>query len=210
MFDFLADWTVTLMDTLGAVGVGLAILVETAVPPLPSEVILPMAGFASTQGELNAWAAIAGATGGSLVGAWLLYWLGAAVGARRLRALADKIWLIEAADVDQALNWFSRYGEISILIGRLIPGVRGLISIPAGVRRMGLIKFTVLTMIGSGIWNGVLIWLGVLLGDNWTAVSDTLDRFSSLVYVLIALAVIATVAYLVVRDRRRKAQRSNS
>lgn len=209
MFDTLADWTVTLMDTFGAVGVGLAILLETVFPPIPSELVLPMAGFASTQGELNVWAAIAGATTGSMVGAWLLYWLGVVIGAERLRSIADRIWLTDAADVDKALTWFSRFGEISILIGRLIPGVRSLISIPAGIHGMGVVKFSALTLLGSGVWNGVLIWLGVLLGENWTVVSDTMDRYSTVVYVLLVLAVVACVFYLVRRDRKRKQKVAN-
>ncbi|MGO3646810.1 DedA family protein [Candidatus Corynebacterium faecigallinarum] len=209
MFDTLADWTVTLMDTFGAVGVGLAILLETVFPPIPSELVLPMAGFASTQGELNVWAAIAGATTGSMVGAWLLYWLGVVIGAERLRSIADRIWLTDAADVDKALTWFSRFGEISILIGRLIPGVRSLISIPAGIHGMGVVKFSALTLLGSGVWNGVLIWLGVLLGENWTVVSDTMDRYSTVVYMLLVLAVVACVFYLVRRDRKRKQKVAN-
>lgn len=209
MFDTLADWTVTLMDTFGAVGVGLAILLETLFPPIPSELVLPMAGFASTQGELNVWAAIAGATTGSMVGAWLLYWLGVVIGAERLRSIADRIWLTDAADVDKALTWFSRFGEISILIGRLIPGVRSLISIPAGIHGMGVVKFSALTLLGSGVWNGVLIWLGVLLGENWTVVSDTMDRYSTVVYMLLVLAVVACVFYLVRRDRKRKQKVAN-
>lgn len=207
MFDSVVDWAVSLMDTLGAVGVGLAILVETVFPPIPSELVLPLAGFTSTQGELNVWAAFIGATTGSLLGAWLLYWLGAVVGARRLRAIAERMWLTEGADVDKALHWFSRYGETSILLGRLVPGVRSLVSIPAGVHRMGPVKFSVLTLIGSGVWNGVLIWLGVALGENWTAVSDVINRYSSWVYAALVVAVVAVVGYLVVRDRRRKARR---
>lgn len=204
MFDFLADWTVTLMDALGAVGVGLSTLLETIFPPIPSELVLPMAGFASTQGEINAWAAIVGATIGSLMGAWLLYFLGAVIGADRLRAIADWMWLTDAEDVDKALHWFSRFGEASVLIGRIIPGVRSLISIPAGVHGMGLLRFSVLTTIGSAVWNSALIWLGVLLGENWTVVSDTMDRFSIVIYVVIAVAVLVFLAYLIHRDRKRK------
>ncbi|WP_139311985.1 DedA family protein [Corynebacterium sp. CNJ-954] len=208
MFDSLVDWVVSLMDTLGALGVGLAILIETVFPPIPSELVLPLAGFSSTLGELNVWAAFIGATTGSMLGAWLLYWLGAVVGAERLRAIADRMWLTEGEDVDKALHWFSRYGEASILFGRLVPGVRSLVSIPAGVHRTGLLKFSLLTLVGSGVWNGVLIWLGVALGENWTTVSDVMDRYSTWVYVALVVAVVAFVGYLVVRDRRRKRQSS--
>lgn len=203
MFDSVVDWVVSLMDTLGAVGVGLAILIESVFPPIPSELVLPLAGFSSTLGELNVWAAFLGATAGSMTGAWLLYWLGAVVGADRLRAVAERMWLTDGRDVDKALHWFDRYGDASILLGRLVPGVRSLVSIPAGVHRTGLVKFSALTLLGSGVWNGALIWLGVALGDNWTTVSHIMDRYSSWMYVALATALVALVVYLVVRDRRR-------
>lgn len=200
------DWIVSLMETIGAPGVGLAILIETVFPPIPSEVVLPLSGFASTEGHMSAWAAFIWATAGSLTGAWLLYWLGAAIGADRLRAIAERMWLTEGRDVDRALHWFDRFGDAAILIGRVIPGIRSLISIPAGVHRMNLVKFTVLTLIGSSVWNAVLIWLGVLLGANYHRVSDTIDSFSTLIYAVCALILVGFVVYLVYRDRKRKAE----
>lgn len=205
MITSVVDWLVSLMETIGAPGVGLAILVETVFPPIPSEVVLPLSGFASTEGHMNAWAAFAWATAGSMIGAWLLYWLGAVIGADRLRAVAEKMWLTEGEDVDRALHWFDRFGDAAILIGRVIPGIRSLISIPAGVHRMSLAKFSVLTLIGSSAWNAVLIWTGVLLGANYHRVSDTIDSFSTLIYGLCALAVVGCVVWLVRRDRHRKA-----
>lgn len=207
MITSVVDWIVSLMETIGAPGVGLAILIETIFPPIPSEVVLPLAGFSSTQGHMSAIVAFIWATAGSLIGAWILYWLGAAVGATRLRAIAERMWLTEGEDVDRALHWFDRFGDATILIGRVIPGIRSLVSIPAGVDRMNPVKFTVLTLIGSSVWNAVLIWLGVLLGDNYHRVSDTIDQFSTLIYGLCALIAVAFVVYLVVRDRRRKAER---
>ncbi|MGP9724446.1 DedA family protein [Corynebacterium sp. AOP40-9SA-29] len=210
MFDSVVDWAVSLMDTLGAVGVGLAILLETVFPPVPSEFVLPMAGFTSTIGQLNVWAVFLAATVGSMIGAWLLYWLGMVVGAERLRAIAEKMWLTEGEDVDKALHWFDRFGEATILFGRIVPGVRSLVSIPAGVHRTPLVKFSVLTLLGSSVWNGVLIWLGVALGDNWTAVSATINKYDVWVYVAVGLFVVGVLAALVVRDRRRKARAVNN
>ena len=206
MITSVVDWLVSLMETVGAPGVGLAILIETVFPPIPSEVVLPLSGFASTEGHMSAWAAFVWATGGSLIGAWLLYWLGAVIGADRLRVIADRVWLVDGSDVDKSLRWFDRFGDAVILIGRVIPGIRSLISIPAGVHRMHLVKFSVLTLIGSAVWNAVLIWLGVLLGANYHRVSDTIDSFSTVIYVLCALALALCVVYLVRRDRRRKAE----
>ncbi|AGP29892.1 DedA family protein [Corynebacterium terpenotabidum] len=207
MITSVVDWIVHLMEAIGAPGVGIAILIETVFPPIPSEVVLPLAGFSATQGHMSALAAFLCATAGSVTGAWLLYWLGAAFGADRLRAIADRIWLVEGQDVDRALHWFNRFGDIAILIGRVIPGIRSLISIPAGVDRMNLAKFTLLTTLGSSVWNAVLIWLGWLLGDNYHRVSDTIDDFSTVIYSLIILAVIICVFYLVRRDRKRKAEK---
>ena len=202
------DWLVSLMETIGAPGVGLAILIETVFPPIPSEVVLPLSGFASTEGHMNAFAAFAWSTAGSMIGAWLLYWLGAVIGADRLRAIAEKMWLTEGEDVDRALHWFDRFGDIAILIGRVIPGIRSLISIPAGVHRMSLVKFSVLTLIGSSVWNAVLIWAGVLLGANYHRVADTIDSFSTVIYALCAVALVVVVIYLVRRDRKRKAAKA--
>ena len=204
------DWLVSLMETVGAPGVGLAILIETVFPPIPSEVVLPLAGFASTEGHMNAWAAFFWATGASVVGAWILYWLGAAVGAARLRAVAEWMWLTEGEDVDKALRWFDRFGGPVVLLGRVVPGIRSLISIPAGVHRMNPVSFTLLTTVGSAVWNAVLIWLGVLLGANYHRVSDTIDNFSTVIYGVCALAVVGCIVYLVRRDRKRKAAKAAS
>lgn len=206
MITSVVDWLVSLMKTIGAPGVGLAILIETIFPPIPSEVVLPLAGFAATEGHMSALAAFIWATAGSLVGAWILYWLGSSVGVQRLRSAADRIWLVEGTDVDRAMQWFTRFGDATILIGRVVPGIRSLVSIPAGVERMHLAKFTVLTLIGSAVWNGVLIGLGMLLGENYHRVSDTIDDFSTLIYVLCAVAAVRTLILLVRRDRKRKAE----
>lgn len=208
MLDSIVNWVISLMETLGAPGVGIAILLENLFPPIPSEVILPLAGFTSSQGTLNVWAAFIWATVGSVVGAYLLYWLGAAVGADRLRRIADWMWLVEANDVDKSLHWFNRYGQWSVFFGRFIPGIRSLISIPAGVDRMNLVKFGLLTAIGSAIWNAVLIACGVWLGENWQTVSSIFDQYSTVAYVLIAIAVIAVLAYLIVRSRRRRNEKA--
>lgn len=192
------------MELLGAPGVGAAILLENLFPPIPSELVLPLAGFTSTQGNLNPIAAFVWATVGSLVGAWLLYWLGAAVGAHRLRRIADSMPLVEGEDVDKAILWFSKYGSASVFTGRLIPGVRSLISIPAGVERMPLLTFTAWTVAGSAIWNALLIWLGIQLGENWHKVTNFMDTYSKVIYVVIAVILLAVLFFLLRRSYRRK------
>ncbi|WP_257161407.1 DedA family protein [Corynebacterium cystitidis] len=198
------DWIVNLMEILGAPGVGIAILLENIFPPIPSEVVLPLAGFTVAQGSLNMVATFIWATAGSVVGAYLLYGLGAWLGAGRLRRIADKMWLVDANDVDSALHWFDKYGAASVFFGRLIPGVRSLISIPAGIDRMNLVKFGLWTLAGSGIWNALLIYLGYLLGDQYTKVADVVDQYSNVIYTVIAVALIALIIYLIRRNNKRK------
>lgn len=198
------DWVISIMEAIGAPGVGLAVFLENVFPPIPSEVILPLAGFTSSQGSMNVVAAFIWATLGSLAGAYFLYYLGAAIGADRLRRIADKMWLVKVDDVNAALAWFDKYGKISILVGRVIPGVRSLISIPAGIDRMNPLSFGLYTLLGSSIWNALLIYCGWVLGENWHAVEGVIDQYSKVVYALVALALLATFLWLLRRDRKEK------
>ncbi|HJD79706.1 MAG TPA: DedA family protein [Corynebacterium pollutisoli] len=207
MLPSIVDWVVRLMELLGAPGVGIAILLENLFPPIPSEVVLPLAGFTSTQGDLNVWAAFAWATIGSVTGAFLLYWLGAGIGADRLRRIADWMWLVEPEDVDKALHWFDRYGRWSVFFGRLIPGIRSLISIPAGVDRMNPLSFGLMTVTGSALWNAVLIYAGVVLGDNYHLVEKYVSEYSTVVYVIVGFAFLVVVGLLARRARRRNQRR---
>lgn len=198
------DWIVSLMDTLGAPGVGIAILLENLFPPIPSEVVLPLGGFTVAQGSLRFLPVFIWATIGSVVGAYLLYGIGAWLGADRLRAIADWMWLVKASDVDKALEWFDRYGKPSILFGRLIPGIRSLISIPAGLDRMNLLTFGLWTTLGSAVWNFILIFLGFKLGENWDAVTGYIDQYSKVVYVILILLLVWFFVYLLRRNARER------
>lgn len=204
MLQNIIDWVISIMEAIGAPGVGLAVFLENVFPPIPSEVILPLAGFTSSQGSMNVVAAFIWATLGSLAGAYFLYYLGAAIGADRLRRIADKMWLVKVDDVNGALAWFDKYGKISILVGRVIPGVRSLISIPAGIDRMNPLSFGLYTLLGSSIWNALLIYCGWVLGENWHAVEGVIDQYSKVVYALVALALLATFLWLLRRDRKEK------
>ncbi len=190
------------METLGAPGVGIAIFLESAFPPIPSEVVLPLAGFTASQGSMGLVAAIVWATVGSLLGAYLLYFVGHLVGADRLRKIADWLWLVEAADVDKSIAWFDKYGSPSVFFGRMVPGIRSLISIPAGIDRMGLVKFTLWTTLGSAIWNSILVYLGFTLGENWHTVTDYMEEFSLIIKILLVIAFVALTIWLVRRQRK--------
>ncbi|MEU4364294.1 DedA family protein [Promicromonospora sp. NPDC023987] len=198
-----ADWAIGLMETLGAPGAGVAIALENLFPPLPSEVILPLAGFTASQGSLILWQVLIWTTVGSVVGAILLYGLGAWLGRDRLRAIVDRMPLVSLEDVDKAESWFTRHGDWAVLIGRLIPIVRSLISIPAGVERMSIWRFLAFTTLGSGVWNTLLVGAGYLLGDQWHVVEESVGVFQKVVIVVVALLLVWWVVKIV---RRRQDQ----
>ena len=206
MFDSIINWIIHLMEILGAPGVGVAVFLENVFPPIPSEVVLPLAGFTASQGNMNLIAAFLWATAGSVVGAYLLYGLGAVIGANRLRRIADWMWLVEVEDVDKSLHWFDKYGKLSILFGRLIPGVRSLISIPAGIDRMNVLSFGLFTLLGSAVWNALLIYLGFILGENWSQVADVIGQFSTVIKIVIAALVIWAISKLIRRQKKRQKQ----
>jgi membrane protein DedA with SNARE-associated domain len=200
--DGIVGWVVDLMEALGAPGVGLAIALENVFPPLPSEVFLPLAGFAASRGELSLVAAIVWTTIGSVVGALALYGLGAALGRNRLRAIADRIPLVDVGDIDKAEAWFTRHGPKAVFFGRMVPLVRSMISVPAGVERMSIPLFLALTAAGSLIWNSIFVVAGYLLGENWHVVESYAGILSKVVLVAIAIAV---VVFVILRIRRRGA-----
>lgn len=187
------SWVTAMMTTLGAPGAGLAIALENLFPPLPSEVLLPLAGFTAAKGGMNLFAAIVWTTIGSVAGAVVLYYLGALLGRDRMRAIVDKLPLVDVSDVDKTEEWFAKHGAKAVFFGRMIPVFRSLISIPAGIERMPLPTFLGLTALGSLIWNTALIMAGYLLGDNWHLVEGYLGVLSKVVLGLTAIAVLLFV-----------------
>lgn len=192
-----------LLLTLGDIGVGALVLLETVVPPVPSEVILPYAGYLSREGRLSLGGLIAWSTVGSTVGALLLYWLGAALGLQRATRLLARTRLVDEDDIDRGSAWFHRHGALAVLVGRLVPGVRSLISIPAGADRMHLGLFVLCTAIGSGSWNAALIGLGAALGTQRHVIDPYLDVLDVVVYAGLALAVVVLVVRRRIRHRHR-------
>lgn len=203
--DPVVDWVLSLMSVLGGPGAGLAVALENLFPPIPSEVILPMAGFAASQGQLGLGAAIAWTTLGSVVGALALYGIGAAIGRERIDHTATRLRFIKPGDVDRTFGWFERHGSAAVFFGRLIPVVRSLISIPAGVNRMSLGRFTTLTTLGSGVWNSVLVGAGYLLGARWAEVESWIASYQQLVIGAAAVAVAAWVVLAIHKKRRTPA-----
>ncbi|GAA3425768.1 hypothetical protein GCM10018953_29510 [Streptosporangium nondiastaticum] len=188
------------METLGAPGAGLAIALENLFPPLPSEVILPLAGFTASKGDMTLFEAIFWTTLGSVVGAVALYGVGALLGRARVVAIARRLPLVDVSDIEKTEAWFARHGRKTVFFGRMIPIFRSLISIPAGVERMPVPVFLALTTLGSLIWNTVFVMAGYLLGENWELVEGYAGILSKVVLGVVALAV---VVFVVLRVRRR-------
>jgi membrane protein DedA with SNARE-associated domain len=189
---------------IGPAGAGLAIALENLFPPLPSEVILPMAGLAASRGSFTIVEAIAWTTIGSVVGAFALYGLGAWLGVDRLRRIAARVPLLRPEDIDRTVAWFRRHGGKAVFFGRMVPLFRSLISIPAGITRMPLLRFGLLTAAGSLIWNSIFVLAGFLLGEAWPIV----ERYAEILqYVVIAVAVGAVVWFVTVRTRSLLAAR---
>lgn len=192
------EWATDIIDRLGYPGVGGLVALENVVPPIPSEVILPLAGFQADQGDFNLLLLIVVATVGSIVGATVLYAVGAVLGEQRIRRLVGRFGryvLVTVDDIDKATGWFQRHGRSAVFFGRLVPVVRSLVSIPAGVDKMPLGSFLIYTAVGSAIWNTVLIVAGYLLGTQYDRVEGFVKVFQ---YVVIA-AVLAAAAYFVYR-----------
>lgn len=194
----IVEWLVELMERIGPVGAGVAVFLDNIFPPIPSEVVLPLAGMAASNGAFSVWAALAWATAGSLVSALIWYFLARALGAVRLRRMVDRVPLMSGEDVDRATVWFKKNGRAAVFFGRMVPGVRSLISLPAGFTWMPLVWFGLLTSAGSLIWNSIFIFAGYFLGEAWSAI-EPYSRAFELVAFAVILGLIAW--FLTVRIR---------
>jgi membrane protein DedA with SNARE-associated domain len=186
-----ADWILNAVETGGYPALGGLILLENVFPPIPSELILPLAGFSVGRGEMAFALAVLAATIGSVVGALLLYAASLRGGRPLIYRFAPRVRLSHR-DLDRADAWFDRYGPWFVLFGRLIPGVRSLVSVPAGLSEMPIGRFLALTAAGSAIWNTLLIGAGVMLGENWDDVAAVIGPMSSAAL----LGLIAAAAFL--------------
>ena len=219
MLGDLANWVQDVINQFGYLGVALLVVIENVFPPIPSEIVLPFAGFVAQQGAsaVNATADAAqsdttvvgmmiAATVGSVVGALILYFVSAAIGPERLRGFVERFgkWFgVKRSDLVRAEEWFDRRSSAAVLVGRCVPLIRSIVSIPAGFRRMKLTSFVVLTAIGSAVWNIALIGAGAVLGDQWERVGEYVGVFQWLV---IAAVLLLLVRFVVSRlkNRRRK------
>ena len=182
MFDLISGW----IAAGGAFGVFALMVLENVFPPIPSELVMPLAGFQAAEGTLSLLAVLIAGIAGSVAGALPWYYAGRWIGRDRLRRLAERhgIWLtMSAADVDDAIAWFDRHGGKAVFLGRMVPGVRTLISVPAGLADMALGRFLVLTALGSAIWVGLLTAAGYLLRSQYERVGAWLDPVTTVIVI---------------------------
>lgn len=203
-YDGFIGWVLSLIDTMGEVGVGLAVLIENFFPPIPSEAILPAAGFLAYAGRMSFWWALVAATLGSVIGALVWYGLGAALGRDRTRRIFEKMPLVDTEDFDKAEVFFARWGGVAVLIGRCVPIVRSFISVPAGIERMPLPRFTLYTVTGSLAWNAIWIGLGFAFGP---AIEPALEQWSGVLSNLVLGLIAALLLWFVIARVRRNARR---
>ena len=215
MLGDLATWVQDVINQFGYFGVALLVIIENVFPPIPSEIVLPFAGFVAQQGSSAAQSdtsvigMMIAATIGSVVGALILYFVSAAIGPDRLRAFVEKFgkWFgVKAADLVRAEAWFDRRSFVSVLVGRCVPLIRSIVSIPAGFRRMKLSSFVVLTAIGSAVWNIALIGAGAVLKDQWDVVGDYVGVFQ---WVVVAAIIVVLAKFVISRIKRRNTSKSS-
>jgi len=193
----MTDWIIQTISELGYLGIFLVMLAESIFPPIPSELIIPFAGFAAANGDLNLFGVLAAATVGAVVGMLPWYFAGRFFGLSRVRYLADRfgrVMAFNADEIDVAVGWFRRFGPIIVLFGRLIPLIRTLISIPAGLSRMSLPVFLLASTSGALIWNTFLTLAGYILHEHYEVIEVVLDPLSYIVLGLVVLLYLVKVA----------------
>mgnify|MGYP005761160239 CR=1 FL=1 len=202
------ELVIQIIEQWGYIGVAMLIAIENIFPPIPSEVILAFGGFMTTKTTLNAIGVIIAATIGSTVGAIVLYLIGRILNKERLEKIVSgkigKVLRLKAGDIEKADKWFDTKGQKTVFICRFIPIVRSLISIPAGMSEMNFLKFLLYTVLGSTIWNTVLVVLGKQLGDSWEKVVEIFNNFSHIILVVLILLVILGIYWFYRNKKKNK------
>ncbi len=186
------------MEQFGYIGIFLMIALENVFPPIPSEVILPFGGFMTTYTDLTIPGVIIAATAGSVVGAIILYGIGLLLDVERLEKIVDRwghILRVKKEDIHKADAWFDKYGYWTVLFCRMVPLIRSLISIPAGMSNMKFWVFLLFTTIGTLVWNIILVSIGALLGESWEDILEFMDLYSTIAYAGIALIGIGALVF---------------
>lgn len=190
----MSEWVLAIMAKFGYLGIIFAMFAENVFPPIPSELIMPAAGFAAARGDLNILLVILTGTFGSVLGALPLYYLGALFNKERLVIFTEKYGkyaFIKSEDVLSSNAWFDKHGKKAVFFGRMVPGIRSLISIPAGMNKMSIVSFLVLTALGSSIWTTILTLAGFYLGKNYEVIETMLAPYSKIFLLFAAIIIIS-------------------
>lgn len=203
MLESFAHWIQDVVRTVGYPGVFLMITLESTLIPIPSEIVMPFAGFMASQGEFSLPVILIINSVAALIGSGICYWIGV-VGGRPFLERYGKYFLVRQHDIEKTEAFFAKHGQKTILIARFVPVIRHVISVPAGIARMPLRAFFLQTFLGSTIWGGALILLGYYVGANWETFAKTLKRVDLLIGVILVLALVALAIRFVVRRRRER------
>lgn len=202
------NWITDIMNEYGYIGILLLVALENIFPPIPSEIILTFGGFMTQTSSLSVWGVIAASTAGSVLGAIALYSIGLLMDVENLEKIIEKwghILRLTKKDIHKADNWFDRYGGWAVFIGRFVPLIRSLISIPAGMSNMKFLPFLLLTTLGTAIWNSVLVLLGASVGESWEEIVGYIEVYSTFIYVILAISLVVVILfYLKMRKEREK------
>ncbi|KGA98160.1 alkaline phosphatase [Alkalihalobacillus alcalophilus ATCC 27647 = CGMCC 1.3604] len=196
------NWIISVMEQLGYIGIMVLIALENLFPPIPSEVILTFGGFMTTQSDMTLIAVIFFATVGSTLGAIILYSIGSLLGVQRMEKLVDKyghIIRLTKIDLYRSYDWFERYGPWAVFLCRLLPLIRSLISIPAGMAKMNLSLFILLSAFGSLIWNTIIVNIGAQVGESWDSVLIYMNAYSKIVYTVLASLIVFSLILFIRR-----------
>ena len=200
------NWITQFMEQYGYLGVFLMIALENVFPPIPSEIILPFGGFMTTYTSMTVPGVVIASTAGSVVGAVILYGIGLLLDVERLEKIIDRfghILRVTKEDVHKADAWFDKYGIWTVLFCRMVPLIRSLISIPAGMSNMKFGLFLVFTTVGTLIWNIILVSVGAALGDNWDRITEFMDVYSNIAYAIIGIGIIIFFVYFFNKKRKK-------
>lgn len=202
------EWITNTMNSLGYLGIGLLMFLENLFPPIPSELIMPLAGYTATfpNTQIQVIPAIAAGVIGTILGAIPWYYAGLLLGQQRLQLLASRYgkWIgISGEDIEKSTNWFQKHGSKAVLFGRLVPGIRTLISIPAGISKMPIVPFFIYSTIGTIVWVTLLTYAGYFLGKNYKLVEDYIDVITKVVVFGVLLAIASFIGYRIWKRSRK-------
>lgn len=200
----IGTFCISIISSIGYLGVFLLMVMESMILPTPSELVMPFAGFLISSGEMKFSLVIIFSTLGSLVGSLLSYYLGR-YGGNRFVLRYGKYFLLNEEHLIKTERWFSKKGDLTIFIGRFIPVVRHVISIPAGIGKMNIKKFMIYTILGAGIWNSFLTYIGFVLGKNWKTIKQYSDYISwGILFIILIIG--AYFLWKEIKKRRKKSK----